>query len=60
MSSRADVFAKSDIIVQVRTLGANPDIGRSDLSLLRAGQLVIGFGEALTAPEACAALATSK
>ncbi len=55
--SRADVFAKSDIVVQVRTLGANPDVGRSDLSLLRAGHLLIGFGEALTAPEACADLA---
>lgn len=57
IASRADVFAKSDIVVQVRTLGANPDIGRSDLSLLRAGHLLIGFGEALTAPEACAELA---
>ncbi len=47
--SRAEVFQQSDIIVQVRALGANPDDGRADLSLLRPGQLVIGFGEPLTA-----------
>jgi proton-translocating NAD(P)+ transhydrogenase subunit alpha len=57
MTTRADVFATSDIVVQVRTLGANPDVGRSDLPFLRAGQLLIGFGEVLMAPEACADLA---
>ena len=57
MATRADVFAAADVIVQVRTLGANPDVGRSDLPLLRAGQIVIGFGEALTSPEACGELA---
>ena len=49
VTSRADIFEKSDIILQVRTLGANPDAGRSDLSLLRSGQILIGFGEPLTA-----------
>jgi len=49
IGSRAEVFSQSDIVVQVRTLGANPDAGRSDLSLLRPGQLLIGFGEPLTA-----------
>jgi len=47
--SRAEIFQQSDIIVQVRALGANPDDGRADLPLLRRGQLVIGFGEPLTA-----------
>ena len=60
MATRAEVFATADIIVQVRTLGANPDAGRADLPLMRAGQLVIGFGEPLTAPESCAALAARK
>jgi H+-translocating NAD(P) transhydrogenase subunit alpha len=49
MANRAEIFGKSDIIVQVRSLGANPDAGRADLSLLRSGQILIGFGEPLTA-----------
>jgi NAD(P) transhydrogenase subunit alpha len=49
-ASRRDVF-QSDVILQVRSLGANPDAGRADLPLLRAGQTVIGFGEPLTALE---------
>ncbi len=49
IARRADVFKESDIVVQVRTLGANPDAGRADLSLLRSGQILIGFGEPLTA-----------
>ncbi len=56
-SSRAQVFAESDVILQVRSLGANPDTGADDLKLIRAGQMVIGFGEPLTAGEAATALA---
>ena len=56
LASRRDVF-QSDIIVQVRSLGANPDAGRADLALLRNGQTVIGFGEPLTALEEDSALA---
>ena len=51
------MFAQSDIIVQVRTLGANPEAGRADLSLLRPGQTLIGFGEPLTAAQEDADLA---
>jgi NAD(P) transhydrogenase subunit alpha len=47
--TRAEVFQQADIIVQVRALGVNPEEGRADLPSLRAGQLVIGFGEPLTA-----------
>jgi len=47
--TRAEVFQQADIIVQVRALGVNPEEGRADLPLLRPGQLVIGFGEPLTA-----------
>lgn len=49
VTNRAEIFGKSDIVVQVRSLGANPDAGRADLSLLRPGQILIGFGEPLTA-----------
>jgi H+-translocating NAD(P) transhydrogenase subunit alpha len=58
--SRADVFSAAEVILQVRSLGANPDAGRSDLPLLRAGQTLIGFGEPLTAGEAAAELAGRK
>jgi NAD(P) transhydrogenase subunit alpha len=55
--SRADVFRHSDIIVQVRTLGANPEEGRADLGLFRPQQTVIGLGEPLTAVNEAAELA---
>jgi len=47
---RADLFASSDLIVQVRGLGANPEAGRADLPLLRPGQLLIAFFDPLGAP----------
>lgn len=49
LASRADVFREADIIAQVRSLGANPELGRSDLELFRPGQALVGFGEPLTA-----------
>lgn len=49
LADRAEVFAESDLIAQVRTLGANPEAGRSDLHLSRPGQAFVGFGEPLAA-----------
>jgi NAD(P) transhydrogenase subunit alpha len=54
---RAEVFAESHVILQVRALGANPETGGSDLRLIRPGQVLIGFGEPLTAGDAARALA---
>jgi NAD(P) transhydrogenase subunit alpha len=54
---RAAVFARSDAILQVRALGANPEAGAADLRLLRKGQVLIGFGEPLTSPDAARQLA---
>ena len=54
---RAQVFADADVILQVRTLGANPVAGRSDLDLFRSGQTVIGFSEPLGEPQAARDLA---
>jgi NAD(P) transhydrogenase subunit alpha len=48
VTSRAEVFQKAQVIAQARTLGANPEHGQGDLSLLRSGQLLIGFSEPLT------------
>jgi NAD(P) transhydrogenase subunit alpha len=49
LASRAEVFQSAEIIVQVRCLGANPQAGRPDLALLRRGQILIGFGDPLSA-----------
>jgi NAD(P) transhydrogenase subunit alpha len=56
-SGREQVLEKADVILQVRSLGANPEHGRLDLPLLRRGQLLIGFGEPLTAGQAAEELA---
>jgi NAD(P) transhydrogenase subunit alpha len=44
--SRAEAFA-ADCLLQVRSLGANPQAGLADLPLLRAGQTVIGMADPL-------------
>ncbi|NOX38073.1 MAG: Re/Si-specific NAD(P)(+) transhydrogenase subunit alpha [Calditrichaeota bacterium] len=51
VTSREEVFQKADVILQVRTLGANPQKGMDDLKLMREGQVIIGFMEPLTAVE---------
>jgi NAD(P) transhydrogenase subunit alpha len=56
IGSRSEAF-QTDIVAQVRSLGANPDAGRADLPMLRPGQTVIGFGEPLTALQEDADLA---
>lgn len=48
LASRSEVFGTADIIVQARTLGANPNKGESDLPFLRKDQILIGFGDPLT------------
>ena len=55
--TRAKVFETADFIVQMRLLGANPEHGKSDLSLLRSGQMVVGVAEALTDPQSIKTLA---
>lgn len=52
VASRADVFGKADIILQVRAAPGDP-------SLLRRQQAVIGFADPLGAPAGIAALAKS-
>jgi proton-translocating NAD(P)+ transhydrogenase subunit alpha len=51
VGSRADVF-DAEVVVQVRTLGANPERGRDDLELFREGQVLVGFSDPLANPEA--------
>jgi len=40
---RAEVFRLADVVVQVLCHGSNDRTGRADLSLLRPGQVVVGF-----------------
>ena len=37
--SREDVFRNAEVILQVRSPGANPETGAADLALLRQGRL---------------------
>jgi NAD(P) transhydrogenase subunit alpha len=48
--SRAEVFAESDVVLQVRSPGAS-------LDFMRPGQAAIGFGDPLTSPDAMQAIA---
>ena len=59
VKSRVDVFASANVLLQVRGLGANPEAGAADLPLLKKGQVVIGFGEPLTAGAAVKSLAAT-
>jgi len=57
VASRQELFASADVILQVRTLGANPQSGRPDLELIRPGQGIIGFADPLVAAAPIGALA---
>src|ERR1051326_7516101 len=48
LASRSEVFQAADIVAQARALGANPEVGRSDITMLKPGQILIGFGDPLT------------
>ena len=52
LASREELFEKAEVVLQVRCYGANLEAGRQDLPFLRAGQILIGFWEPLSAPEA--------
>jgi NAD(P) transhydrogenase subunit alpha len=56
-ATRAEVFARADVLLMVRAPGANAPHGRDDTAQLRKGQVVIGFAEPLTAHEATEAVA---
>jgi NAD(P) transhydrogenase subunit alpha len=48
--TRDEVFARSEIVFQVRTFGANPENGRSDLAKMRKGQVFVGLTDSLNEP----------
>ena len=43
LGSRAEVFSTADVILQVLCYGSNDQTGKSDIPLLRRGQVLIGF-----------------
>ena len=60
VQERGSVFDESDVIVQVRGGGANPDSGMADVERLREGQVLIGFLEPLSAPAEIKALSNRR
>ncbi|MBM4116438.1 Re/Si-specific NAD(P)(+) transhydrogenase subunit alpha [bacterium] len=59
LATRAELFAQADIVVQVRSLGANPEAGPADLPRLRTGQFLIGLSDPLGSPRAAQTLAAT-
>jgi H+-translocating NAD(P) transhydrogenase subunit alpha len=56
VTSRSEAL-QADCLLQVRSLGANPQAGAADVSSLRSGQVLIGLCDPLGAPEAARTLA---
>ncbi|MDA7979796.1 MAG: Re/Si-specific NAD(P)(+) transhydrogenase subunit alpha [Pirellulales bacterium] len=50
VADRSEVFS-ADVILQVRSAGANPEAGASDMPQLTGDQTVIGFCEPLSEPQ---------
>jgi NAD(P) transhydrogenase subunit alpha len=57
VEARSELYDAADILLQVRSPGANPDSGGRDLELMRSGQVIIGLAEPLSAPQMAQALA---
>ena len=57
LPGRADVIGQCDVLLQVRTAGANPEAGLQDVPALRPGQVVVGTSDPLTAGPGLPALA---
>ncbi|MFN8177450.1 MAG: Re/Si-specific NAD(P)(+) transhydrogenase subunit alpha [bacterium] len=56
--SRQELFGTADVLLQVRTFGTNPEVGRADLPMLRPEQVVIGTADPLSNPGAAAEIAS--
>jgi len=57
IASRAEVFQQAQVLLQVRTPGANAEAGAADLAQYGRGHTIIGFAEPLTALDAAQSLA---
>ncbi len=59
VGSRSEIFAQSDVVLQVRGLGSNRDSGHADLAAMRRGQALIAFLDPLGSPDAARELAAT-
>lgn len=57
IADRAELFSKADVVLQVRTPGANPAAGAEDAKLMRPGQIVVGHADPLGDPALTKAVA---
>jgi NAD(P) transhydrogenase subunit alpha len=57
VAARSELFSSADIVLQVRSLGSNPDAGKADLDLMTSSQTIIGFCDPLSVPESAKELA---
>jgi len=59
IKDRNEVLSKSDVILQIRALGTNPETDAEDMKLLKKDAVVIGVIDALTNKEAVETLASA-
>jgi NAD(P) transhydrogenase subunit alpha len=59
VSDRDELFAKSDVILQVQSFGSNTENAEDDLKRLKAKQLVIGMMDPLAQPQAAQQVAST-
>jgi NAD(P) transhydrogenase subunit alpha len=57
VADKAALMAEGDVILCVRTPGANPERGAEDIPLLRQGQCIIGLSEPFTSADATSRIA---
>ena len=57
VADRGELLTNADVVVCVRTLGANPNAGAADLELMRPRQVWIGLADPLGRPELIASVA---
>lgn len=59
-AAREELFSSAEIILYVRGLGANPEVGKSDLELMKEGQVLVGMFEPLSEPDSIKMLAEKR
>ena len=57
VAERSELFSSADVILQVRSLGSNPEAGKADLDLMKSSQTIIGFCDPLSAPKSAKEIA---
>ncbi|WP_461210284.1 Re/Si-specific NAD(P)(+) transhydrogenase subunit alpha [Desulfocurvus sp. DL9XJH121] len=57
VAERAELFSRADVLLMVRTPGANPSHGAQDLALIKPGQIVVGHADPLGDPSQSEAVA---